>query len=166
MDGPTEPEATAPVLEPAGGDAGAEVRISHLKAPELISFAMQMRGRVDGEWQRVVGIHIALIAVMVFFANQPEPFMTARVIVYVFYTYNVVMLLRALRDAYAGLRDATRDLTLLPPAAQGGHSIAWLTRRKFEREVEIQSALMVVVWLVVGYLLIGGLLLGHRPLHP
>jgi hypothetical protein len=172
MDGPTEPETAAPPLDPAEGRAATaprpegDLRISHLKPAELVSLALQMRGRVDSEWQRVVGIHAALIAVMVFFANQPEPFMTARVIVHAFYTYNVIMLLRALRDAYAGLRDVTRDLMLLPPADLGGYSIAWLTRRKFEREVVVQSVLMVVVWLVVGYLLIGGLLLGHRPLHP
>jgi hypothetical protein len=172
MDGSTDPGAAGPDLDPRGARPAPdrtpdpEVRVSHLKPAELISFAMQMRARVDGEWQRVVGIHAALIAVMVFFANQPEPFMPARVIVHAFYTYNVIMLLRALRDAYGGLRDVTRDLLLLPPAALGGHSIAWLTRRKFEREVVIQSVLMIAVWLVVGYLLIGGLLLGHRPLHP
>jgi hypothetical protein len=150
----------------ASVEAGEQVLVSHLKANELVALAMQLRGRTDSEWQRAVNLHGALIAVMIFFANQAEPFLAARVMVYVFYTYNVVMLLRGLTEAYAGLREVTSDLLLLPAPERGGQSLRWLTARRFRREAPIQCSLLVAVWALIGYLLIGSLLLGRSPLHP
>ena len=156
---------SAPSELPPRPDAEPVV-ISHLKANELVALAMQLRGRTDGEWQRAVNLHGALIAVMIFFAGQPDPFVTARVIVYVFYSYNVVMLLRSLTESYAGLRDVTSDLMLLPSPDRGGHSLRWLTARRYRREAQVQCTLLVVVWVVIGYLMLGSLLLGRTPLQP
>lgn len=140
--------------------------MSHLRANELVGLAMQLRSRADAEWQRAVNVHAALIAVMIFFAGQPDPFVTARVIVYVFYTYNVLVLLRSLTEAYAGLREVTTDLLLLPTPARGGNSLRWLTARRFRREGVVQCTLLGVVWLVIGYLMLGSLMLGRTPLQP
>ncbi len=158
--------ATQPAAAPSETDPSEPVLVSHLKANELVALAMQLRGRTDGEWQRAVNLHGALIAVMIFFANQSDPFLTARVMVYIFYTYNVIMLLRGLTEAYAGLRDVTSDLLLLPEPERGGHSLHWLTARRYRREAPIQCSLLIAVWVVIGYLLIGSLLLGRAPLHP
>ena len=158
--------ATQPEAEPAASEPSETVLVSHLKPHELVTLAMQLRARTDGEWQRAINLHGALIAVMIFFANQPEPFLAARVMVYIFYTYNVIMQLRGLTEAYAGLRDVTSDLLLLPAPDRGGRSLEWLTARRFRREAPIQCGLLVAVWVVIGYLLIGSLLLGLTPLHP
>lgn len=123
------------------------------------------RGRADGEWQRAVNLHGALIAVMIFFAGQPDPFVTARLIVFLFYTYNVVMLLRGLTEAYAGLRDVTSDLLLLPTPERGGHSLRWLTARLYQQEARIQCTLLTIVWMVIGYLMLSSLMLGLPALH-
>lgn len=148
---PAEPETAPPDLR----------TISHLKPPELVLLAMQLRGRADSEWQRAVNLHAALIAVMIFFAGQTDPFVTARLIVFAFYTYNVIMLLRALIEAYAGLRAVTNDLLLLPPPALGGHSLRWLTKRRYFGDARVQGALLAVVWTVTGYLLLSSILLGR-----
>lgn len=142
------------------------VTVSHLKPSELVTLAMQLRGRADGEWQRAVNLHGALIAVMIFFAGQSDPFVTARLIVFVFYTYNIVMLLRGLTEAYAGLRDVTSDLLLLPPAERGGHSLRWLTARRYQRDARIQCSLLALVWMVIGYLMLSSLMLGRAAFHP
>lgn len=135
--------------------------VSHLKPSELVSLAMQLRGRADAEWQRAVNLHGALIAVMIFFAGQPDPYVTARLVVFTFYTYNVVMLLRGLNEAYAGLRDVTSDLMLLPAPEQGGHSLRWLTARSYRRDAVIQCTLLAIVWIVIGYLMLSSLMLGR-----
>lgn len=162
MAGPGTPPANAA----AGAASDDAMRVSHLKANELVQLAIQLRNRCDSEWQRAVNLHGALIAVMIFFANHAEPFLVARIVVYVFYTYTMVMLLRSLVEVYAGLREVTSDLLLLPLPERGGYSLRWLTGRRYRREAPVQCALLAVVWVVIGYLLIGGLLLGRTPLQP
>jgi hypothetical protein len=140
--------------------------VSHLGPGELVHVALQLRGRADGEWQRAVNLHAALIAVMIFFASQADPFLTARLIVFAFYSYNVAMVMRSLTDACAGLDRVTADLRLLPPPAQGGAVLGWLTARRFAREGFAQCVLLAVVWAVVAWLMIGWLLLGGAPAQP
>jgi hypothetical protein len=137
-----------------------------LKPFELVSLAMQLRGRVDAEWQRAVNLHAALIAVMIFFAGQADPFVAARLIVFVFYTYNIVMLLRGLTEAYAGLRDVTSDLARLPVPEHGAASLRWLTSRHYRRDARFQCTLLVVVWTVIGYLMLSSLVLGRDAVQP
>lgn len=135
--------------------------VSHMKPSELVSLAMQLRGRADGEWQRAVNLHAALIAVMIFFAGQSDPFVTARLIVFAFYTYNVIVLLRGLIEAYAGLRAVTDDLLLLRAPDLGGHSLRWLTARRYHGDARFQGALLALVWMVTGYLMLSSILLGR-----
>ena len=153
---PVEP-ATAP-SEPG--------TISHLKPNELVTLAMQLRARADGEWQRAVNLHAALIGVMIFFAGQDDPFVTARLIVFAFYTYNIIILLRALTEAFSGLRAVTEDLMLLPAPALGGNSLRWLTAKHYHRNVRVQVALLAVVWTVTGYLMLGSILFGQAVVQP
>jgi hypothetical protein len=148
--------ASDPLPSPPGPET-----VSHLKPSELVSLAMQLRAHADGEWQRAVNLHAALIAVMIFFAGQSDPFVTARLIVFAFYTYNVIMLLRALIEARAGLSAVTDDLMLLPAPARGGHSLRWLTARRPSGDPRFQIGLLAVVWTVIGYLMLSSILLGR-----
>lgn len=148
---------TAAMGETTGNMAGPpaeELRISHLKYSETVTFALQLRGRADTEWQRVVNMHAALIAVMIFFANETDGFLAARILVFVFYTYNVAVALVNLREAFAGLRAVSNDLRLFPPPPSGGEGLQWLTRRGFRYDATLQCGLLVVVWGVIGILLL------------
>ncbi len=142
-----------------------DLRVSHMRYSELVSLTMQMRARADADWQRVITMHAALIAVMIFFANQQAPFLPARILVLAIYSYSVVMALQSLRETFSGLQALTQDLMLFPAPVLGGHALAWLHARSFRSHAIAHSVILIVAWLVVSWLLVGGLLFGHRPLQ-
>lgn len=123
---------------------------------------MQLGGKVDAEWQRVVNLHAALIGIMVFFAGQRDPYLAARLLVFVFYSFNVVVSFNNLKEVYAGLRQINQDLMLFPPPEIGGHSLEWIRSRTYRHVVWLRSGLLALVWAVVAYLMFVPLLF-ERP---
>jgi hypothetical protein len=149
--------------------AGAEktatepVLVSHLKFGEAIGVLMQLRAKVEAEWHRIVYIHAALIGVMIFFAGQQNPHVAGRLVVFAFYTLNVLAFYRSLRDAYDGLRLVTADIAQFPPPANGGNITAWLASRSYRHDAAYRAALLAGVWGVVFYLMILPLIVGRTP---
>lgn len=141
------------------------LRVSHMRYAEIVSLTMQMRARADADWQRVITMHAALIAVMIFFANQQALFLPARMLVFAIYSYSVVMALQSLRETYSGLRALTLDLMLFPAPVLGGHVLHWLRSRSFRTHALTHAGILIIAWLVVAWLLVGGALFGHRPLQ-
>ena len=137
--------------------------VSHLKYSETLNLHLQLQGKVEAEWHRILYAHAALVAVMVFFANQQYDFVTARVIVYVFYSMNAAFSWLNMRDAYRGLRAVQTDIALFAAPARGGASIGWVNRQDYRANAAFRSGLMVIVWLVVSYLLLGPVVLGRAP---
>jgi len=128
--------------------------VSHMTMPEIITFCLQLRTKLDAEWQRVINIHAALIVVMIFFAGQENPFVTARLVVFAFYTFNMASSYLSLRETFQGLQCVNRDMLLFPSPDIGGASLIWLTSRKYTRDIWTHFVLLGFVWLVVFYLMI------------
>ena len=70
--------------EDQGQVVSEPVSVGHMNLTETVNFGLQLRTKVDVEWQRVVNIHAALIGVMIFFAGQPEPYTMARLVAFLF----------------------------------------------------------------------------------
>jgi hypothetical protein len=149
--------------------AGAEkaaaepATVSHLKFGEAIGVLMQLRAKVEAEWHRIVYIHAALIGVMIFFAGQANPFVTARLVVFTIYSFNVEVVWFSLFEAYDGMRRVTQDLLLFPKPERGGHTVVWLRGRTYRHDAWTRAGLLGVVWAVVGYLMILPLIFGRVP---
>lgn len=139
-------------------------KVSHLGFAELLSFSMQLRTKLEAEWQRVVAVHAALIGVMIFFAGQSESYTTARLVVFVFYSFNVAASWVNLREAYAGLEEVKRDMVVFGDPSAGGHSYRWLVLRSYHRASWLRTGLLLLVWAVVGYLMILPLWVGRVPM--
>ncbi len=147
-------------------DGPAPERVSHLTFHEMLGFGMQLRNKVEIEWQRVVNVHAALIGVMIFFAGQTEPYTAARIVVFVFYSFNVLVSFSNLRESYNGLRHVSRDMMLFSPPSAGGDSIGWIRARTYRHDHWMRSGLLAIVWAVVFYLMILPLWLGRTPFGP
>ena len=70
--------------------ASADPAFEGMRFDGLLRLSHDIRARVEAEWQRLINANAALIAVMVFFASRPEPFMAARIIVFAFYSATVL----------------------------------------------------------------------------
>jgi hypothetical protein len=128
---------------------------------ELVNFCLQLRAKSESEWQRVINLHAALIGAMIFFAGQADPYVTARLAVFAFYSFNVVSSYVSLRDTFGGLSRVNDDLLLFGRPALGGASMDWLVSRRYSLYVWGRSVLLVLAWLLVGYLMILPLLPGN-----
>ncbi len=128
---------------------------------ELVNLCLQLRGKSEAEWQRVINLHAALIGAMIFFAGQDDPYVTGRILVFAFYTFNVISSCLSLRETFDGLRRVNEDLALFGNPALGGSSFDWIVTRRYSLYVWGRSGLLAGVWLVVGYLMIFSILLGR-----
>ena len=72
---------------------------THLTHADLISLMMQLNGRIDTLWQRVIYAHAAIVGVMVFFATSEEAFVVPRLLVLFFYTMNTLITFAAFNKA-------------------------------------------------------------------
>lgn len=120
---------------------------------ELTGLLVHLRNRVESEWQRVLYVHAALIGVMIFFAGQSIQFVPARVVIAVFYTASLIVSLRAMAEAFEGLRIVTADIAAHPAARAGSPAHRWLTTRDTRHALRLRAVLMAGVWCVVIYLL-------------
>ena len=123
---------------------------------ELIGLTMQLNGRIDALWQRVVYSHAAIVGVMVFFSSSSDPFVIARVLVMLFYTMNSIVTYVAFRDTFKGLCAAVEDLRASGQAH--GQVFAWIEGQNFRLHSFRRAAILVVLWLIIAYLLLGNVL--------
>lgn len=125
-----------------------------MNVTELINFCLQLRAKSDSEWERVINVHAALIGAMIFFADLQDAYVTARLVVFAFYSFNMVSSFRGMKETFDGLRHINDDLLLFGQPVAGGASFAWLTSRRYSHFVWFRSGLLVCVWLIVAYLMI------------
>ncbi len=128
---------------------------------QILSLSLDMRGRIEAEWQRLVAAHAALIAAMVFFASRAEPFITARIVVFVFYSATVMISILNLRQAYSGLRIVTGELNRFDRTGVGAPVIDWMLRHDFRADRWLRTTMPILVWMLVFYLMILPLFLGR-----
>ncbi|MEO8242388.1 MAG: hypothetical protein ABI832_08740 [bacterium] len=134
-----------------------------VKLSETLGLVMALRSRADNDWYRVIYLHAALIAVMVFFAGQKPDFLVARLVVFAFYSFNVLVSFGTLRETHQGLAYATADLRSFP-LHQGGAAVqGWLGARDYAGELRWQLTVLGAVWLLVAYLLLSVAIFGRAP---
>ena len=150
--------------EDQGQVVSEPVRVGHMTLTETVNFGLQLRTKVDVEWQRVVNIHAALIGVMIFFAGQPEPYTMARLVVFLFYSFSLLGSFVNLRETYAGLQQVNNDIALFPEPAIAGGIVPWIKSRNYKHDARTRTGLLGLVWLFVGYLMLLPLILGRTPL--
>ena len=122
---------------------------------DLIGLVMQLNGRIDALWQRVIYSHAAMVGVMVFFASSKDPYVLARVLVILFYTMNSVVTFVAFRDTFNGLKAAVDDLKASGLAH--GQVFAWVEQQNFQKHARRRAIILAVLWLIISYLILGDL---------
>lgn len=120
---------------------------------EIFHVCMVLHGRIDALWERLIYTHAAMVGVMVFFATQADPFLITRVVVYVFYSMNVIFTFVAMRESYNGLQAGLADLQDLPRDDGLSHMDKWLLSLDYSAHPRRRLMLVSFVWLILGYLL-------------
>ena len=144
--------------------ASADPAFEGMRFDGLLRLSHDIRARVEAEWQRLINANAALIAVMVFFASRPEPFMAARIIVFAFYSATVLTSVVNLSQSYRGLRLLTYEMTRFPHPTASAAVLKWLTRCDFRAESWLRLSLPLLVWILVAYLMILPLIMGRATL--
>lgn len=121
---------------------------------DTFAICMQLQGRLDTLWQRVLYTHAAIVGVMVYFANAQYPHPVPRLLVLLFYTINLLITVAAMRESYAGLVAAVDDLKSTRRAAAQGAFERWLISLDYSAHPRRRLAVLGVVWALVAYLLI------------
>lgn len=129
-------------------------KVSHLDFNQLANLAFGFGTKIDGLWQRIVYIHIGMVAAVLFLARADQPYYAARAIVLGFYTFNIVITHLNMRDSYKGLQRVIDDLNRFPSCPRGGTFEDWLKQRRYSRNAQVRAAVLLLFWCLVAYLLL------------
>ncbi|MFK7837858.1 MAG: hypothetical protein AB8B60_16735 [Sulfitobacter sp.] len=127
---------------------------SQMSFHELISLSLQFNGRLDTLWQRVLYSHAAIVGVMVFFGTSDSPFVIARILVFAFYSANVIITLFAFSETLNGLKATIADLQEMQAGVAKTNIQKWVLKRNYERHAFVRLAILGTTWLLLAYLLI------------
>ena len=160
----TRPPFTAP--SPAGDkagedpkmkadmtDAGADPKptVSNMSYSEMVAFYNTQLGRVEMAWFRIMYLHAAIVGVLVFFGEAEDFLALQRVLVFAFFTVNLLIFQYALSEGYQALEKAQKDLSRFPE--NDGHVDHWFRTRNTRYKTPIRNAVVLVTWALVGFLL-------------
>lgn len=135
-------------------DGSSSVEKAVLSFSELMNLALAFHARIDTLWQRVLYSHAAIVGVMVFFATAQDLLALPRVLVFLFYTFNIWITLVAFAECYSGLRAVLDDLKVFPQSDASTNIQSWVIQRTYHRHALRRILLLGAVWLVLGYLLV------------
>ena len=127
---------------------------SQMDFHELISLNLQLNGRLDALWQRVLYSHAAIVGVMVFFGTSDTLYAVPRVLVFAFYTANLIMTVIAFNETLSGMRAAIADLKALQGNETKTKVQEWIFTRNYDRHATVRAVILGITWLLLGYLLI------------
>ena len=130
--------------------------VSNMSYSEMVGFFHQQLGRVEMAWFRIMYLHAAIVGVLVFFGEADDFLLLQRLVVFGFFTVNLVIFHVALSEGYAGLDQAQKDLERFP--ASDGHVDQWFRSRKSLNKSKVRTMVMVTTWLLVGFLLFRSLI--------
>lgn len=148
---PVEPGLTEPEPPASASAAPADETVSHLGYSELVTFFHHQVGRVETTWFRVMYLHAAIVGVLIFFHQSDYPFVIARVVVFGFYTVNMLIFHFALRESYGGLHAVHADLMRFPPT--DGAVDRWFRSHRYDRKHGVRALVMLACWALVVFLL-------------
>ncbi len=129
-----------------------------MKTSELLSLSMQLNGRIDTLWQRVIYAHGLMVGVLIFLAQADHPFAIPRLLVVFFYTMNSLVTFIAFQEAYRGLRAVLLDLRARSSDG-GGHVVDWAARQDYSTHALRRAVILGALWMVITYLLVYPLVL-------
>lgn len=132
--------------------------VSNMTYSELVNFFHLQMGRVEMTWFRVMYLHAAIVGVLAFFAEASDSYLLQRVMVFAFYTVNLVIFHVSLQEGYAGLRQAHQDLLKFPQT--DGQVEQWFRTRRYGFKTPARVTIMVITWALIGLLLFRNWLTG------
>ncbi len=125
-----------------------------LDTPAIFTMCMSLHSRLDLLWQRLLYAHAAIIGVMVFFSTSPEPYLMSRLLVFLFYSVNLLVSVVAMAECFRGLQAGLADLRAKSPGPNGhSHIETWLITLNYSAHPGRRIAIFATVWLLTGYLL-------------
>ncbi len=124
-----------------------------LDTQTIFNMCMSLHGRLDTLWQRLLYAHAAIVGVMVFFSTTPETFFISRVLVFLFYTVNLLISVVAMIESYRGLQAGLTDIRAREREGEPSHFENWLTSLDYSAHPRRRIMLFGLVWLLIGYLL-------------
>lgn len=128
-------------------------RVSHLTYQQLLSHATSLGSKVDNLWQRVIYVHLGMVAAVLFLAQAEQPYLIARIVVLVFYTFNIFITFWNMREAYNGLSHAVTDMCRFPACTNGGMTDLWIRKQNYKRNILVRAVALILFWIPVTYLL-------------
>ena len=155
---PPLPAATAG----AASSASAEATVSHLTFYQLLNHAAALGMKIDGLWQRIIYLHIGMVAVVMLLAESDRPLPVARFAVMAFYSLNVILTYWNLRDAYRGLVAAVEDMNRFEPCEREGATEAWVRSRRFARLAPVRAGILLLFWLPIAWLVLSPIVFWAR----
>ena len=127
---------------------------TRLSFAELITLSLKFNDRLDQLWQRVLYSHAAIVGVMVFFGTSDQVFAVSRVLVFGFYTANMIITMFAFHEALSGMRAVMDDLQAMQRKAKKTHLQGWILTRNYNRHSAVRLMILGITWLLLGYLLV------------
>lgn len=121
---------------------------------ELIALNLQLNGRLDQLWQRVLYSHAAIVGVMVFFAASSQLYAVPRILVFGFYSANMIITLFAFHETLTGMRAVIQDLRAMRESKAETKVQEWVFSRNYDRHSFVRIAILGTTWALLGYLLI------------
>lgn len=129
-------------------------RVSHMTFTELVTFATALGNKIDTLWHRIIYIHVGMIAVVIFLTNSSGEHVVARLAVFCFYSFNVVITFVNLNEAYSGLSAAISDIQRVKKHASDGAVETWLKARSYTNNVTLRAVVLFVFWLAIAYIVV------------
>ena len=130
--------------------------VSNMSYSEMVSFYHMQLGRVEMAWFRIMYLHAAIVGVLVFFGEAEDFLALQRVLVFAFFTVNLLIFQYALTEGYQALENARKDLARFPE--NDGHVDRWFRTRNNRYKTPVRNAVVLITWLLVGFLLFRSLI--------
>ena len=128
-----------------------------MKTSELLSLSMQLNGRIDTLWQRVIYAYGLMVGVLIFLAQADHPFAIPRLLVVFFYTMNALVTFIAFQEAYRGLRAVLLDIRARQ--SDRSHVHDWAASQDYTTHALRRAVILGALWMVITYLLVYPLVL-------
>ncbi len=126
----------------------------HMSFAELVALNLQLNGRLDQLWQRVLYSHAAIVGVMVFFGSTQELYAVPRLLVFGFYSANVIITLFAFHETLTGMRAVIVDLRNMREGEPETEVQRWIFSRNYDRHSTVRVLVLGITWVLLGYVLI------------
>ena len=131
-------------------------KISNMTFSELLGFYHAKQSQIDMAWLRIMYLHAAMVGILVFFSEAPNFYLLQRVMVFAFFSINLLIFVRSLRDGYVAMEQARLDLTRFE--RDDGAVDQWIRGSTPAYNAVVRNLTLVATWSLIGFLLFRSLL--------